>query len=305
MNLYQLRILSLKQVNSSSSSKSKPKIRQATIDDFDKVYPLLLKMNNTRLAKKDWFRLFENHWGIEKFSPGMVLQLEDEIVGYIGTIYSQQIIAGEQQLCCNLTTWIVEDDYRSYSIMMLLPLVRNKKLLLTSFSSNNISYEVYKKLGFKDANIRKRIVYQLPFSFFDFFKINNYLLFTDIEGITKNISLSNKVIFNDHKNFGNTYMLLKHKNKECLLMGVSRDQIFRLTYASNKVFLQKYLKYFRYQIMSQLHVKQVHIDEDLLQGLWLFLSRKVTWGNPYQYKSQHTLSLSPSPEYSEFFLLNM
>ena len=286
------------------NSKEKPKIRQATIDDFDNIYPLFLEMNNTRLTRDDWFRLFQNHWAIEEFSPGIVLQLKDQIVGYIGTIYSHQIISGKQQLCCNLTTWIVKDDYRNHSIMMLLPIVRNKKLLLTSFSSNHISYAVYKKLGFKDANRSKRIVYQLPFSL-SCFNSNAHLFFTDIEAIEKNISPTHQSIFNDHKNFGNTYVLLKHKNKECLLMGVSRDQIFKLTYVSHKEFLQKYLKYFRYKIMLQLKVKQMYIDEHLLQGSWLFLSRKVTWGNPYQYKSQHTVALSPSPEYSELFLLNM
>lgn len=279
---------------------SKPKIRQAVVDDFDKVYPLLQQMNNTRLSKDDWFRLFQNHWSIKEFSPGIVLQLEDKIVGYIGTIYSKQIIAGKVQLCCNLSTWIVEDEYRSHSIIMLLPLVRNKELLLTSFSSNDVSYKVYKKLGFKDANTRKRIVYPFPS-----LHSSHYVLFTDISLVSDNLNQNDRVVFNDHKAFANTYVLIKHKNEYCLLMGECHAQLFKLTYVSNKTFLQQHLKSFRNKLMAKLQVKKMYIDEDLLEGVFLFLSRKVTWGNPYQYKIQGDVLLSPSPEYSEIFLLNM
>ena len=280
-------------------AKAKPKVRKAIIDDFDKVYPLLLQMNYTRLTKENWFRLFQDHWSIEEFSPGMVLQLDDQIVGYIGTIYSKQTINGNSHLCCNLTTWIVLDEYRSHSIRMLLPLLRNKNLLLTSFSSNDVTYAVYNKLGFKDANVQKRIVYPFPF-----FQSDKYELLTDSEQISDAISDQYKAVFNDHKKFSNSTVLIKYRDEQCLLMGVNREQLFRLFYVSDKAFLQKHLKFFRHQLMVQLQVTQIHIDEDLLDGSFLFLSRKVTWGKPYQFKSNLD-GLSPSPEYSEIFLLNM
>jgi len=278
----------------------KPKVRKAEINDFDKVYPLLKEMNNTRLSRDDWFRLFQNHWAIEEFSPGIVLEAGDKIVGYIGTIYSKQIIAGKPQLFCNLTTWIVLDEYRSHSIMMIFSLVRNKNVVLTSFSSNNVTYEVYKKLGFKDGNLSKRIVYPFPF-----FQSNDYKIIINTQEIEDNCNPDNKIIFNDHKNFGNAYALIKYKDEQCLLMGVSRDKVFRLLYASDRAFLQGNLRYFRNKLMVQFQAKRMQIDEHLLNGASLFLSRKVTWGNPYQFKSSIDDLQSPSPEYSEIFLLNM
>jgi len=282
--------------------ESKPKVRQAVINDFGKVYPLLEEMNNTRLSKGDWRQLFQNHWAIEEFSPGIVLEIGDKIVGYIGTIYSRQMVAGKPQLFCNLTTWIVLDEYRSYSIMMIFSLVRNKNLVLTSFSSNNVTYEVYKKLGFKDGNQSKRIVYPFPFSFF---QSSDYKIITDEQVINDNISQDDKIIFNDHHRFGNAYVLIKSKDEGCLLMGVSRDKLLRVYFVSNKTFFQRHLKYFRHKLMSQFQAKRMQIDEQLLNGASLFLSRKVTWGNPYQFKTSLKELESPSPEYSEIFLLNM
>lgn len=82
--------------------KVKPTVRRANVEDFDRIYPLLEEMNNARLRREDWYRLFQDHWSIDEFSPGIVLELEDEIVGYIGTIYSRQIVDGTPRLFLSL-----------------------------------------------------------------------------------------------------------------------------------------------------------------------------------------------------------
>ena len=144
--------------------KVKPTVRRANVEDFDSIYPLLKEMNNARLRREDWYRLFQDHWSIDEFSPGIVLELEDEIVGYIGTIYSRQIVNGTPRLFCNLTTWIVREEFRSHSIMMIFALVRRKDVVLTSFSSNNVTREVYKKLGFRDGNHGQAGSLSIPFT---------------------------------------------------------------------------------------------------------------------------------------------
>ena len=291
----------------------KPKVRPAEIEDFDKVYPLLKEINSKRLTRDDWFRLFQNHWSIEEFSPGIVLEAGDEIVGYLGTIYSKQMLAGKPCLFCNLTSWIVQDEYRSHSIMMIFPILRNKKfrdrnLILTSFSSNDVTYNVYKKLGFKDGNANKRIVY--PFPFFNKLSFSKevskeYQIIIDSKKIDENINSETKALFDDHKSFGNIYTLIKYQGKQCLLMGVKRNKLFKLYYVSDKLFFQTHLKYFRTALMKMLQANKMRVDEQLLNDAPLFLSRKVTRGNPYQYKSKMDILNTLSPEYSEIFLLNM
>ncbi len=278
----------------------KPKIRKAEIEDFDKVYPLLQKMNNACLSRDDWHRLFENHWQMEGFSPGIVLETEHEIVGYIGTIYSIQKLDGKEQIFCNLTTWIVQEDFRSHSFMMILSLVRNKNIVLTSFSSNNVTYEVYKKLGFKDGNKTKRLVYPWPS-----LCARQYTLLTDIQDIEQNLNSENRKVFDDHKAFGNTYILIQHKDQQCLLMAVRHKIIFKLYYASDRDFMCQHFKHFRNKLMLQYKVKKMQVDEHLLKGRFVWFSRRVNWGNPYQYKTTMESLPSPSPEYSEIFLLNM
>ena len=280
--------------------KNKPRVRQAEIEDFDKVYPLLQTMNNTRLSRADWHRLFENHWQLDEFSPGIVLQSGEDIVGYIGTIYSIQNVAGTEQLFCNLTTWIVQEPYRSHSFMMILPLVRNKNIILTSFSSNDVTYEVYKKLGFNDGNQSKRLVYRWPS-----LRGSQYRIHSDLQSIEQSINAENRTVFDAHKAFGNTYILIQYQEQQCLLMGVMGKNVFKLYYASDRDFMCQHFKHFRNRLMALLKVKKMQVDEHLLKGGFVWFSRRVNWGNPYQYKTSLEHLPSPSPEYSEIFLLNM
>jgi len=280
--------------------KVKPIVRRANVEDFDRIYPLLEEMNNARLRREDWFRLFQDHWSIDEFSPGIVLELEDEIVGYIGTIYSRQMVDGTPRLFCNLTTWIVREEFRSHSIMMIFSLVRRKDVVLTSFSSNDVTYEVYKKLGFRDGNRGKRIVYPFPS-----FGSNKYELLTDASEIEKEISKENRELFDAHKNFGNVYILARFNGDECLIMGVSDKELLNICFVSNEAFLQKHLTHLRNRIMSKCGAKKIIVDEQLLNNAPLLLSRKVIWGNPYQYKAAKNEILSPTPVYSEIFVLNL
>lgn len=285
---------------SKAQEKAKPAVRQANIGDFDKIYPLLAEMNSTRLSREDWFRLFQNHWSMDEFSPGMVLELEDQIVGFIGTVFSRQTVDGSPRIFCNLTTWIVREEFRSHSIMMIFSLVRRKDIVLTSFSSNDVTYEIYKKLGFRDGNGVKRIVYPFPS-----LRSKKYELLTDPLEIARTISDKNRKVFDAHKTFGNVYILVKLDGDECLLLGVSGKGLLNVYFASDVIFLQRHLKHLRKRIMSACGVDKIIVDEHLLGNAFLFLSRKVVWGNPYQYKAVKDEVLSPTPLYSEIFLLNL
>jgi len=57
--------------------------------------------------------------------------------------------------------------------------------------------------------------------------------------------------------------------------------------------------------MSKCGAKKIIVDEQLLNNAPLLLSRKVIWGNPYQYKAAKNEILSPTPVYSEIFVLNL
>ena len=285
-------------------NSKKPMVRKAKKDDFDKVYPLLKKMEHGQSSREDWKKLFENHWHLDNFTPGIILETDEQVVGFLSTIYSHQLVNSKQQVFCNLSSWIVDEAYRSYSFMMILSLVRNKDIVLTSYSSNDVSYAVYNKLGFKDGNVSKRIVYPFP-SLRALFGNHKYKIITDVNEIRNRINENECQIYEDHCSFHPDSYLITYNKSYCLIMGVKNKNRFEIYTVSDKDFLQYHLKYFRYQFMKILKVKVIWLNENYLNNKFLFLSRKVTWGFPYQYKTSNDSVVDPMPLYSELFLLRM
>jgi hypothetical protein len=285
-------------------SLAQPIVRKATIHDFDKVYPLLKKMRQDRADKAYWQNLFNDHWQFAEFSPGIILQSGDDIVGFLATIYSRQQYNNKPQLFCNLSSWIVDEAYRSYSFMMLLPLLKEKKIVLTSYTSNDISYAIYHKLNFQDGNTYKRIVYALP-SLTRFFSANAYQIVVDAEAILALLNDKDRQIYVHHQSFHTQSYVITYHNTYCLIMGEIIDAMFHVYSVSDCSFLQQHLGRVRNQLMHQMQVKSLLINENCLNKQALFLSRKVQWGLPYQYKTHDPDIIDPSPVYSELFLLKM
>ena len=283
---------------------TKPTVRKAEMDDFDRVYPLLQKMGHNHSSREDWHKLFENHWQLEDFSPGLLLVHDERVVGFLSTIYSVQTINKQPQIFCNLSSWIVEEQYRSFSFLMILPLVRNKDIVLTSYSSNDVSYAVYNKLGFKEIKRGTRIIYPFP-SLKIMMPGHGYQIISDYDQIETVLDENEQKLFNDHRDFHPQICLVTYNNENCLMMGVVKNSHFSLYAVSNKAFLQKHLKHFRLLLARALQVNVIRISEYLLEQQFLFLSRKVDWGWPYQYKTHNKQVIDPMPFYSELFLLNM
>ncbi len=285
-------------------AKAAARVRKADADDFDRVYPLLQQLGNGLSGREDWQNLFKNHWQLSEFSPGMILETDEKVVGFLSTIYSHQMINDQKYVLCNLSSWIVDKGYRSQSILLLLPLIKNKDIILTSFSSNEVSHAVYNKLGFKDGNVSQRIIYQFP-SLANFSKSQEYQIITDSEVIQRRIVDTDRQIYNDHLVFQKQSCLITYKDEYCLIMGQKSAQQLTVYTVSNREFIQHHLKFFRQQLMKHLKVKQMVINENYLNNQALFLSRKVCWGVPCQYKTNHPEVIDPAPLYSELFLLKM
>ena len=283
---------------------TKPTVRKAQMNDFDRVYPLLQKMEHSHSSREDWHKLFENHWQLEDFSPGLLLVQDDKVVGFLSTIYSIQTINNKPQIFCNLSSWIVEEEYRSFSFLMILPLVRNKDIVLTSYSSNDVSYAVYNKLGFKEVQKGTRIVYPFP-SLKLLLSPKKYEIICDTKIISEKIDELDKQIFNDHRSFQADMLLVRHGNESCFITGKKNYNRFEIYAITNKAFFQTHLKHFRFKLMLKLKVNVLWIKEYLLDNQVLLLSRKVDWGLPYQYKTNNESVIDPVPFYSEFFLLKM
>ena len=81
----------------------------------------------------------------------------NNVVGFMGTIFSKKILDNEEHVYCNIHSWIVDRAYRINSFLLLTPLLK-KKIILTAFTPVPSLVGLLEKFGFKKININYKII---------------------------------------------------------------------------------------------------------------------------------------------------
>lgn len=280
----------------------KVSIRAATIEDFNAVYPLLCELNDSRLSRKDWQLLFKNHWQLEGFSPGVLIQHQEEVVGFIATIWMPN--CDNDNKICNLSSWIVKKEYRSSSMLMLLKLFRDKNTTFTSFSSNDVSYEIYQKLKFQDWESYARVLYPFPS-----LQQGKFRIIDDQTQFKTILTEQEYQIFLNHQSLPCQHILVLDKEHQyCYLIGVQRGKKLKLYYASDPIFIQDNISGLRWPLMKHFGVSKLYIGMKIIGTIAPFLSRKKIYRHPYQIKSGKSKQFDTNQLtllYSELLMLGM
>ena len=122
----------------------------------------------------------------------------NNIVGFMGTIFSKRIFNNIEYIYCNIHSWIVDETYRINSFLLLTPLI-GLKITLTAFTPVRSLIGLLKKFEFKKIRMKYKVV-----CFFNFFvsqKKNNYII------EKKNSIIREKLNENDLKIYENYYKL--------------------------------------------------------------------------------------------------
>jgi hypothetical protein len=286
---------------SNTSTKSplpKAKVRPATPEDFDQVLPLLKQLNDTRITETVWHRLFANLWQQTDYQPGYVLDTGERLVGFMGTLYSERVIDGETHTICNLTSWIVEEDYRSSSLFLLMPIVRQKGITFTSLTSSPEAYAVYNKLGFADLDTEARVIYRNPLR-----SGKAYNVITNTTAMRDLLNDTEQRYLDDHQMLDCTHLLIERDGQYCYcLVEIKRGKL-HLHYVSDLAFFRQHLAGFRTKLLATLGQKCLQIDERLLQNQSLMFSRKKTFTQAKQFKSATLSADQIDGLYSELLVL--
>ena len=98
---------------------------------------------------------------------------KNNIVGFMGTIFSKKIHNSKEYVYCNIHSWIVDKSYRINSFLLLTPLIE-KKITLTAFTPVRSLFGLLEKFGFKKININYKVVCSFKLLFLK--KNNKYTL---------------------------------------------------------------------------------------------------------------------------------
>ncbi len=104
-----------------------------TRDQVESVIPLLTQLN-PRLSAGDWQTLLNHPWTQNSERIGRALVRGDRPVGFIGLLESKRLVNAEPHTFLNITSWIVEERYRSQAATLALDLRRLPNHTITNLT---------------------------------------------------------------------------------------------------------------------------------------------------------------------------
>ena len=136
-------------------------IEEASENDFDQVYLLLQRLNNTTIEREIWGDTFKDLFDTGE-PPGFLLRDGEKVVGFFGTVFSRRIINGKNVKFCNCHSWVVDDKYRSHGLKLLSRIHKLKACVITNFSASAGPYQIMKKLKWKEIDNAYSIFFMNP-----------------------------------------------------------------------------------------------------------------------------------------------
>lgn len=279
-------------------------VKKAKIEDFEKIYPLLLGLNNHRLSKEDWRRLFIKDWDNQEDYFGYMLVDRTQTVGFLGLIFSNRLINNKVQKFCNLTSAIVKKEYRSESILLFFPLLKLKEYTLTCFTPSKEVALILERLGFRALEDRIKIIFPIPG-----FVGNNCFVEFNRDVIKSCLGEKDLKVYYDHLNLKSIYLLLRSKDGNCYLV-VNKTRKSKITFAqihyiSNLDIFLKCISMLRTEICLRLKVCGLLFDERYLKGRKITALTVAKRPKPRLFKSESLDRDDIDGLYSELVLLNL
>ena len=280
-------------------------IKKVYAEDYPKVLPLLKEFNNPDITDSDWKKLFSKHWEISEDYFGYMALEDDEVVGFLGGIFSSREINGKLEKFCNLSTWIVKEDHRGQSLPLLFKFLQDKEYTFTDLTANKVA-KILKKVGFKEIDSHLHVVLPLP-------NLNPFKgklkIFSEPEEIQALLNPAEQKIFSDHKSLDCFHILIKKGNGySYLIYDIVRKKrlpVARMHYISSIDFLKNNYLQASLQLCLKAKVFGFLVGNHFLGEQKLPFTLLIPQKQSLLFKSEHIQKEEMDSIYSEFQVLGI
>lgn len=273
---------------------------------FRKVYPLLQELDAS-LGEDTWYRIFSYQWRQTENYCGYGLFDEDEIVGFLGLIFSQRKIHQSTERFCNISSWIVKDSHRGYSLTLMHPLMKLKDYTLTDLSSLHELFPLARRMGFQELDAKLTIL--SPFVFPGLGqRLGAIQIIHNPELIQSHLGPSDLTLFSDHQFYDCCHhLLIRSAAQSCYVIYTVQRSHFPYCYiqfiSNPDLFAQKSLK-IRTAIANRHNLRLLLVDSRLVKDLNLPWTVELPIQFTKLYRSERLTPQQIDNLYSELVLLN-
>ncbi|MEV6976015.1 GNAT family N-acetyltransferase [Kitasatospora sp. NPDC093806] len=247
-------------------------VRRAVEDDLRKVYLLLRDSTlNSAWIPFEWRRrMFQPVWGGQEGYYGYVMEDGDEVVGFLGTLFTEREVAGKPHKFCEIHSWYVKEDYRNESMKLFLPVMSVRKATLLNYTPTQTVYDISKKFGWEDLETKVRQFLPVPTAR----GLGRGLrVETRKHVIAQHLDEADRKVFLDHEDLRCRHFLITRKGSTDYLYVVVKKlrlgrfvPFGRILYASDPAKLLAAIDHLRLAWCLRLGLAFVVMDDGALQG---------------------------------------
>src|SRR5262247_3260436 len=284
------------------------KVTPAMLDD---VIPLLSELEDTH-SREEWREIFDYQWESDEGYVGYALVDDRKVVGFNGAIFSRRIIDGREARICNLTSWIVKEQYRAESMRLVFPFLKLKGYTVTNLTMNERAWEVTKRLGYKNLDTNIRILFPVP-GLSAARKEEAPVIVSDQSKIAEILDPVNLKIFIDHSHYNYEHLVIQDKYGYSYIIYTGkryRKYNYDFPYAhihyisDRSAFLRRLNKVKSYFLKSR-KCFFLAVDERLIGNATIPYSKSYQLKFPRMYKSDVLSREQVDSLYSELVVLGL
>ena len=125
-------------------------LRWARPDERRKIQDYLFR-NMGKISHKQWFNILDGRWNSTNDHYGVVVEEGGELVGFLGIVFADRLLAGKPHRTGNITSWFLEKHLRRGGLgqAMLDLITSEENVTYTALSANFRSGALLKKIGWK------------------------------------------------------------------------------------------------------------------------------------------------------------
>lgn len=214
---------------------------------------LLFLQQQKYLNSKKIIKIIDKNF-IPSSPIGYIMLSRNDIVGFLGTIYSSRNYNKKIVEQCYLHTWIVAKEFRFYSYKLIMPVLENDCFLFTYNPIKQLE-GLYQKFGFEKILIKKDLFF-LDLKI-NFFKKRIYEKLANVNKYYNFLNIEQKKVFDDHKNKKLIYFFFKKKFSSDYIFIIGKKSykklipVFEILYNSNDIEFKENLKEISFEIFKE------------------------------------------------------
>lgn len=262
---------------------------------------------NPQIPVAGWVQAFSVNWIADRPNYGFLLRDDSgRVVGGIGAIYSEQMIRGQPEHFCNISSWCVLEDYRSQSMRLAMAVVLQKGYHFTDLTPTAVVADSLRFLKFKPLDSDRTAIFNLPWPSFG---ISSVQILTDPKEIETVLPNESARIFHDNRGFPwLKYAAVGRPGAFCAVIfrqgALKRLPSADIVWLSDSELFTRYYRPLGSYLLFHLGMATTFVESRFLTGAPL-LSSQLTGYNHKMYRSDTLRDSDIANLYTELVCLDL